>query len=67
MQADLRLQQDVMAEPRWEPAAHAAQFGVETKVKLSAFGKRTDADIAGSARNRDAARDTRFKPGAKPR
>lgn len=88
MKTDSQLQQDVMAELKWEPAVHAAQIGVEAKdgvvtlagevssytekwnaeraaqrvhgvkalavdmkVKLSAFGKRTDADIAGSARN----------------
>lgn len=88
MKTDSQLQQDVMAELKWEPAVHAAQVGVEVKngvvtltgevssytekwsaeraaqrvsgvkalavemqVKLSAFGKRTDADIAESARN----------------
>lgn len=88
MKTDLQLQQDVMAELKWEPAVHAAQIGVEVtegvvtlagevssyaekwaaeyaaqrvsgvkalavtmKVKLSAFGKRTDADIAESAMN----------------
>jgi len=88
MKTDSQLQQDVMAELKWEPAVHAAQIGVEVKngvvtlagevssyaeklnaehaaqrvngvkalavemkVKLSAFGKRTDADIAESAKN----------------
>ena len=88
MKTDSQLQQDVMAELKWEPAVHAEQIGVEVKngvvtldgevssytekwhaeeaaqrvhgvkalavemkVKLSEFGKRTDADIAGSARN----------------
>ncbi len=88
MKTDSQLQQDVMAELKWEPAVHAAQIGVEVKngvvtlagevssytekvnaeraaqrvngvkalavemqVKLSAFGKRTDADIAESATN----------------
>jgi osmotically-inducible protein OsmY len=88
MKTDLQLQQDVMAELKWEPAVHAAQIGVEVKngvvtlagevssytekwnaqqaaqrvngvkalavemkVKLSEFGKRTDADIAESAKN----------------
>ena len=86
MKTDSQLQQDVMAELKWEPAVHAAQIGVEVKdgvvtlagevgsfgekwnseraaqrvnrvqaltveltVKLSEFGKRTDADIARSA------------------
>ncbi|WP_422015622.1 BON domain-containing protein [Roseateles sp.] len=88
MKTDSQLQQDVMAELKWEPAVHAAQIGVEVKngvvtlagevgsyvekwnaeraaqrvngvkalaidmkVKLSQLGKRTDADIAESARN----------------
>ncbi len=88
MKTDSQLQQDVMAELKWEPSVHAAQIGVEVKdgvvtlsgevsshgekwgaesaaqrvngvmalavdlkVKLSAFGKRTDADIAESAKN----------------
>ena len=88
MKTDSQLQQDVMAELKWEPAVHAAQIGVEVKdgivtldgevssyaekwnaeraaqrvngvkalavemkVKLSGFGKRTDADIAQSATN----------------
>ncbi len=88
MKTDTQLQQDVMAELKWEPAVHAAQIGVEVKdgvvtlagevssyaekwnaeraaqrvngvkalavemeVKLSAFGKRSDADIAESAKN----------------
>jgi len=88
MKTDSQLQQDVMAELKWEPAVHAAQIGVEVKdgvvtldgevssyaekwnaeraaqrvhgvqalavemkVKLSAFGRRSDADIAESARN----------------
>lgn len=88
MKTDLQLQQDVMAELKWEPAVHAAQIGVEVKsgvvtlagevgsytekwhaeraaqrvsgvkalavemkVKLSEYGKRTDADIAESAKN----------------
>lgn len=83
-----QLQQDVMAELKWEPAVHAEQIGVEVKngvvtlagevstytekldaeraaqrvngvkalavemkVKLSQLGKRTDADIAESAKN----------------
>lgn len=86
MKTDAQLQQDVMAELRWDPALHAAQIGVQVldgvvtltgevsshlekvdaehaaqrvggmrtlasdmTVKLSAFGRRTDADIAGSA------------------
>jgi len=88
MKTDSQLQQDVMAELKWEPAVHAAQIGVEVKdgvvtlagevssyvekwhaqqaaqrvhgvkalavemnVKLSELGKRTDADIAESAKN----------------
>ena len=88
MKTDSELQQDVMAELKWEPAVHAAQIGVEVKngvvtlagevssyteklnaeraaqrvtgvralavemtIKLSQFGKRTDADIAESAKN----------------
>jgi len=88
MKTDSQLQQDVMAELKWEPSVHAAQIGVEVKdgvvtlagevssftekwnaeraaqrvsgvkalavemkVKLSEFGKRTDADIAQSAKN----------------
>jgi osmotically-inducible protein OsmY len=88
MKTDSQLQQDVMAELKWDPAVHAAQIGVEVKngvvtlagevssyvekwnaeraaqrvsgvkalavemkVKLSEFGKRTDADIAESAKN----------------
>jgi len=88
MKTDSQLQQDVMAELKWEPAVHAAQIGVEVKdgvvtlagevssygekwnaesaaqrvngvkalavelkVKLSQLGKRTDADIAESAKN----------------
>lgn len=88
MKTDSQLQQDVMAELRWEPSVHAAQIGVEVKdgvvtlagevssyaeklnaegaaqrvsgvkalavdmkIKLSEFGKRTDADIAQSAKN----------------
>lgn len=31
MKTDSQLQQDVMAELRWEPAVHAAQIGVEVK------------------------------------
>ena len=88
MKTDSQLQQDVMAELKWEPAVHAAQIGVEVKngvvtlagevssytekwnaeraaqrvngvkalaveltVKLAEFSKRTDADIAESAKN----------------
>ncbi len=88
MKTDSQLQQDVMAELKWEPSVHAAQIGVEVKdgvvtlagevssyvekcsaeraaqrvggvkalavdmtIKLSEFGKRTDADIARSAQN----------------
>ncbi len=88
MKTDTQLQQDVMAELKWQPAVHASQIGVEAdngvvtlsgevssyaekwnaesavqrvngvkalvvdmKVKLSEFGKRTDADIAESAKN----------------
>lgn len=88
MKTDSQLQQDVMAELKWEPSVHAAQIGVEVKdgvvtlagevssyaeklnaegaaqrvsgvkalavdmkIKLSEFGKRTDADIAQSAKN----------------
>lgn len=88
MKTDSQLQQDVMAELKWEPAVHAAQIGVEVKdgvvtlagevgsyaeklgaehaaqrvggvkalavemkVKLSDYGKRTDADVARSAQN----------------
>jgi len=88
MKTDAQLQQDVMAELKWEPAVHAAQIGVaakdgvvtlegevssytekwnveaaaqrvhgvmalavELKVKLSALGERTDADIAESAQH----------------
>ena len=31
MKSDAQLQQDVMAELKWEPAVHAAQIGVEVK------------------------------------
>ena len=31
MKTDSQLQQDVMAELKWEPAVHAAQIGVEVK------------------------------------
>ena len=88
MKTDSQLQQDVIAELKWEPSVNAAQIGVEVKdgivtlaghvssyaekwdaeraaqrvsgvkalaiemdVKLSGSGKRTDADIAGSAEN----------------
>jgi osmotically-inducible protein OsmY len=88
MKTDSQLQQDVMAELKWEPAVHAAQIGVEVKdgvvtlagevssyyeklnaeraaqrvagvkalavemkVKIGEFGKRTDANIAQSAKN----------------
>jgi osmotically-inducible protein OsmY len=88
MKTDSQVQQDVMAELKWEPAVHAAQIGVEVKngvvtlagevasyteklhaeraaqrvngvkalavelkIKLTEFGKRSDADIAGSAKN----------------
>ncbi|GAA0770438.1 BON domain-containing protein [Ideonella azotifigens] len=88
MKTDSQLQQDVMAELRWEPAVHATQIGVEVEdgvvtlagevsshvekwnaeraaqrvngirglaveleVKLGALDKRTDVDIAQSARN----------------
>jgi osmotically-inducible protein OsmY len=88
MKTDAQLQQDVMAELKWEPAVHAAQIGVEVKngvvtlagevssytekvnaeraaqrvrgvkalavemkVKLSAFGQRSDIDIAASAKS----------------
>lgn len=88
MKTDSQLQQDVMAELKWEPAVHAAQIGVEVKngvvtlagevgsyteklnaeraaqrvtgvkalavemkVKLLDSGKRTDAEIAESAKN----------------
>lgn len=86
MKTDIQLQQDVLAELKWQPSVHAAGIGVEVKdgvvtlagevssfvekwdaeraaqrvagvkalaidldVKLSEFGKRTDADIARSA------------------
>jgi osmotically-inducible protein OsmY len=86
MKTDTQLQQDVLAELKWQPSVHAAGIGVEVKdgvvtlagevssfaekwdaecaaqrvsgvkalaieldVKLSALGKRTDADIARSA------------------
>ncbi len=88
MKTDSQLQQDVMAELKWEPSVHATQIGVEVKngvvtlagevgtyteklnaeraaqrvsgvkalaielkVKVSGFGKRSDADIAESAKN----------------
>ena len=88
MKTDSQLQQDVMAELKWEPAVQATQIGVEVrngvvklagevssytekihaehaaqrvngvkalavemKVKLPSFGRRTDADIASSAKN----------------
>jgi osmotically-inducible protein OsmY len=88
MKTDSQLQQDVMAELKWEPAVHAEQIGVEVKngvvtlagevgsyaeklsaeraaqrvsgvkalavemtIRLSAFGQRTDAEIAETARN----------------
>jgi osmotically-inducible protein OsmY len=88
MKTDTQLQQDVMAELRWEPAVHAAQIGVavrdgvvtlagevssyaekwnaeratqrvagvlalavELEVKLGELGRRSDADIAQSAKN----------------
>jgi osmotically-inducible protein OsmY len=31
MKSDSQLQQDVMAELKWEPAVHAAQIGIEVK------------------------------------
>ncbi|MEO8341904.1 MAG: BON domain-containing protein, partial [Nitrospirota bacterium] len=31
MKTDSQLQQDVMAELKWEPSVHAAQIGVEVK------------------------------------
>ena len=31
MKTDSQLQQDVMAELKWEPAVHAEQIGVEVK------------------------------------
>jgi osmotically-inducible protein OsmY len=58
MKADAQLQQDVMAELKWEPAVHAARcvvgvksLAVEMTVTLFESGQRTDADIAGSAGN----------------
>jgi osmotically-inducible protein OsmY len=88
MKTDTQLQQDVLAELKWDPSVVAPQIGVEVKdgivtltgevssysekwsaeraaqrvagvtglvialdVKLSQFGKRTDADIARSAEN----------------
>lgn len=88
MKTDNQLQQDVMAELKWEPAVHATQIGVEVKdgvvtlagevssygekwnaeraaqrvhgvkalavamtVRLSQLGKRSDSDIAQSAKN----------------
>lgn len=88
MKTDSQLQQDVMAELKWEPAVHAEHIGVEVKngvvtlagevgsyteklnaeratqrvsgvkalavemkIKLTSFGKRSDADIAESAKN----------------
>lgn len=88
MKTDSQLQQDVMAELKWEPSVHAAQIGVEVKngvvtlagevssyveklnaevaaqrvcgvkaltvdmkIKLSNNGKRTDVEIAESAKN----------------
>jgi osmotically-inducible protein OsmY len=88
MKTDSQLQQDVMAELKWEPSVQAAHIGVEVKngvvtlageaasyteklnaehaaqrvhgvkalalemkVKLAGIGKRSDADIAESAKN----------------
>ncbi len=88
MKTDSQLQQDVLAELKWEPAVHAAQIGVavkdgvvtlagavsthaekmnaeqaaqrvrgvkavaiDMKVRLTGLGKRSDADIAESARD----------------
>ena len=59
MGTDSQLQQDVMAKLKCEPAVRAAQINVngvkalavEMKVKLPQSGKRTDADIAESAKN----------------
>jgi len=34
MKTDSQLQQDVMAELKWEPAVHAAQIGVEVNNKV---------------------------------
>ncbi len=31
MKTDSQLQQDVMAELKWEPAVHATQIGVQVK------------------------------------
>jgi osmotically-inducible protein OsmY len=88
MKSDSQLQQDVLAELKWEPAVHAAQIGVEARdgvvtlaghvgsfaekwnaeqaaqrvcgvralaveidVELAGAARRSDADIARSAKN----------------
>ena len=53
MKSDSQLQQDVMAELKWEPAVLATQIGVETKAHLSqsGMGTGTDANSAASAKS----------------
>ena len=42
MKTDSQLQQDVMAELKWEPAVHAAQIGVEVKDGVVTLGGRVE-------------------------
>jgi osmotically-inducible protein OsmY len=53
MKTDSQLQQDVMAELKWEPAVHAAQIGVEVKDgvvtlagEVSSYGEKWNAERA---------------------
>jgi len=53
MKTDAQLQQDVMAELKWEPAVHAAQIGVEVKDgvvtlagEVSSYGEKWNAERA---------------------
>jgi len=53
MKTDSQLQQDVMAELKWEPAVHAAQIGVEVKDgvvtlagEVGSFGEKWNAERA---------------------
>lgn len=45
MKTDSALQQDVMAEPAWEPAVHPARIGVELKDGVVTLAGQTHSHV----------------------
>ena len=54
MKTDIQVQQDALADLKWEPSVNAADIGVEVKdgiVTLAGSSKRNDTDILRAAEN----------------